>query len=227
MRQVYTHCTVDGCGLLHKARGLCNTHYAQLKRGVNPGQPIKRREMQKPDSCSVESCGHPVKSKGLCHMHYARQLRHGYVKNPDRTKPFKVCWYNGCDGRAICQGLCNLHYTHAKSIKKKYGLSMQDYLAMVHYQCGTCYICGKPETKVDPRSGRVHMLAVDHCHHTGKVRGLLCDKHNRAIGLMDDDAGILNRAIEYIQGNAQPFGFWLEQYPATQTIHRPLNSAGL
>jgi len=88
---------------------------------------------------------------------------------------------------------------------------MQDYLAMVHYQCGTCYICGEKETKVDPRSGRVHMLAVDHCHKTGKVRGLLCAKHNMAIGLLGDDAELIYRSIDYIKGNAQPLGFWVDE----------------
>ena len=202
MRQVHTICTVNGCGLAHKARGLCNTHYVQLKRGVNPNQPINRRDMNPPAECTVDGCGHPVKSKGLCHMHYARQLRHGYVKNPDRTKPFTVCVYNGCEGRAICQGLCNLHYTHSRNISKNYGITMEQYLEMSLKQGGVCVICGQPESNTDGRNGKPRMLAVDHDHITGKVRGLLCSNHNTAIGLFGDDPEMLLKAATYLRHHA-------------------------
>lgn len=207
MRQVHVNCTVDGCGLPHKARGLCNAHYAQLKRGVNPNQPIKRREMSPPPECTVSGCGHPVKSKGLCHMHYARNLRHGFVKNPDRTKPFQQCWYEGCDSRAICQGLCNLHYTHSKTMVREYGITMHDYLDMWRAQHGVCFICGQPEKAIDNRSGKPRLLAVDHNHATGEVRSLLCRSCNTGLGMFEDDPVLLDRAADYLRGKAAPFDF--------------------
>jgi hypothetical protein len=56
-----------------------------------------------------------------------------------------------------------------------------------------CKICIKPNSK---RYGR---LSVDHCHKTNKVRGLLCDKCNMAIGLLYDDITILNNVINYLK----------------------------
>ena len=61
--------------------------------------------------------------------------------------------------------------------KKTYGISLEDYERMLIDQGGKCAICGS----LDPRAKREH-FAVDHCHTTGKVRGLLCIPCNTAIG---------------------------------------------
>ena len=72
-----------------------------------------------------------------------------------------------------------------------YGIDVPDYERILEEQGGGCYICGKKPT--DRRA-----LDIDHDHNTGKVRGLLCSKHNRAIGLMGDDLHILIKALEYL-----------------------------
>ena len=72
-----------------------------------------------------------------------------------------------------------------------YGIDVPDYERILEEQGGGCYICGKKPT--DRRA-----LDIDHDHNTGKVRGLLCSKHNRAIGLMGDDLLILIKALEYL-----------------------------
>ena len=56
-----------------------------------------------------------------------------------------------------------------------------------------CQICGN----IDYR----RMLNIDHCHKTGKVRGLLCDSCNKALGLFKDNVESLNKAIEYLKNN--------------------------
>lgn len=43
-------------------------------------------------------------------------------------------------------------------------------------------------------------LVVDHCHKTGRIRGLLCHNCNRALGLLQDDVGVLRKAIGYLKG---------------------------
>ncbi|WP_347878324.1 endonuclease VII domain-containing protein [Streptomyces sp. KS 21] len=62
---------------------------------------------------------------------------------------------------------------------------------MVAAQGGLCCICLKAPA--------VH---VDHCHETGRVRGVLCFNCNSAIGKLGDDPDILRRAISYLEGNA-------------------------
>lgn len=75
---------------------------------------------------------------------------------------------------------------------KKYDLTPEDYDRMYEEQNGVCWICGRPET------ARNRGLGVDHCHGTGKVRGLLCGACNRALGLFQDDVERLKKAIEYL-----------------------------
>lgn len=78
---------------------------------------------------------------------------------------------------------------------KKYGISIEEYDRMVESQKGLCKICNSFEPN---RKGR---LCVDHDHDTGKIRGLLCDKCNRAMGLFGDSQENLQKAIEYLKAN--------------------------
>jgi hypothetical protein len=74
---------------------------------------------------------------------------------------------------------------------KQYGLTLEDYDALLKAQDGLCAICHKPERK-NPS------LSVDHNHITGKVRGLLCDRCNRVLGAVEDTVEILRSAIDYL-----------------------------
>lgn len=78
-----------------------------------------------------------------------------------------------------------------------YGVTIEDYERMFAEQNGMCAICKKPETTI--RKGKLMPLSVDHCHKTGKVRGLLCKKHNSAIGLLEDDVDLVMAAGEYLK----------------------------
>lgn len=84
----------------------------------------------------------------------------------------------------------------ARQLKYKYGIALEDYERMFKEQKGRCKICNTDE----PRSAHgTKVFAVDHCHETGKVRGLLCSKCNRALGLFGDDPSVLAKAIEYLE----------------------------
>ena len=80
--------------------------------------------------------------------------------------------------------------------KCRYGVSSEAYAEMMSSQDFGCGICGLPETLV--RGGVVQSLAIDHCHVSGKVRGLLCAKCNQALGLLAHDPHVLFKAIDYI-----------------------------
>lgn len=76
----------------------------------------------------------------------------------------------------------------------KYGITLDEYDAMLDSQNGHCAIC--PAT--DPgRKGR-SFLYVDHCHETGEVRGLLCGNCNDGLGRFRDDPALLRGAIAYL-----------------------------
>ena len=79
---------------------------------------------------------------------------------------------------------------------KKYGMSVEDYFAMLKAQGGRCQICRTD----DPRGrGKTRPFAVDHCHASGKVRALLCHKCNGALGMVEDNPKTLGRMIEYLR----------------------------
>jgi hypothetical protein len=78
-------------------------------------------------------------------------------------------------------------------LKKKYGITPEKYDEMLSEQDYKCYICHKHEDKLD------RSLAVDHCHSTGKVRGLLCGNCNRFLGQINDDIDTAKRIYEYLQ----------------------------
>jgi hypothetical protein len=61
-----------------------------------------------------------------------------------------------------------------------------------------CAICFQPETVVDPKTGKVRRLAVDHCHVSKRVRALLCYRCNTLIGNAQEDTALLHSAIVFI-----------------------------
>jgi len=75
---------------------------------------------------------------------------------------------------------------YEKMIKKKYGLSVEDYLNMVTKQNNRCVIC-----KREPKWGK--KLVIDHNHKTGKVRGLLCDLCNMITGIRENNNGLFEK----------------------------------
>jgi hypothetical protein len=64
----------------------------------------------------------------------------------------------------------------AAHLRRNYGITQDEYLRMEASQGGRCAICGTED------KGKWQYLHVDHCHATGKVRGLLCVKCNTALG---------------------------------------------
>lgn len=74
--------------------------------------------------------------------------------------------------------------------ERQYGLSKDDFFKMLNSQESECAIC---KNKID------ESCHVDHCHATGKVRGLLCGNCNVALGMFNDNTDILDNAIKYLQ----------------------------
>jgi hypothetical protein len=79
-------------------------------------------------------------------------------------------------------------------LKRKYTMTLDEYNILLDKQNGVCDICGESETCT-----RNTFLAVDHCHTTNKVRGLLCTNCNRSIGLLKENITTLKNMINYIE----------------------------
>lgn len=79
-----------------------------------------------------------------------------------------------------------------KAKLKRFGLSEEDYTKMLVSQNGVCAVCKQPGFK---------RLAVDHCHKTGKIRGLLCSSCNSAEGLLKSDSTIIRALADYVEYN--------------------------
>jgi len=80
------------------------------------------------------------------------------------------------------------------SLKRMYDINQDDYNQMLTEQNDCCAICGTTE----PGAKQTYFM-VDHCHDTGKVRGLLCKSCNIALGEFNDDPSILEKAVLYLR----------------------------
>jgi recombination endonuclease VII len=74
-------------------------------------------------------------------------------------------------------------------LKKKYGMSLEDYDDMMARQHGACALCERKFKK----------LCVDHCHKTRKLRRLLCARCNTGLGNFDDDPALLRKGADYVE----------------------------
>lgn len=88
-------------------------------------------------------------------------------------------------------------YNRRINLKRHYSLTLEEYDKLSQQSDNKCYICEKEETA--HRKGQKFQLAVDHCHVTKKVRGLLCMSCNQALGLFKDNEAILEKAIQYLK----------------------------
>lgn len=124
---------------------------------------------------------------GECRKCKNREYQKAWARrNKDRIKT-----YNNRESR---------RRANRKTTTSRYGLTVEQYEEMYGVQGGVCAICKQPET-TKGNHGEVKMLSIDHHHGTGKVRGLLCNNCNRAIGLLKDDVEVMLNAIEYVRSN--------------------------
>lgn len=83
--------------------------------------------------------------------------------------------------------------TRAAKLRSKYGLSIEDFERIAAIQGDRCALC-----RTDTPGGR-GSWHVDHDHETGAIRGLLCMRCNRAIGMFEDSTDLLELAIRYLR----------------------------
>ena len=82
-------------------------------------------------------------------------------------------------------------------LRRNYNRSFEQYQSLIDAQQGTCAICNKVPDAKDRWT-----LQIDHCHKTGKVRGLLCVNCNTSLGKFNDDPVLLQKASKYLCENS-------------------------
>lgn len=78
------------------------------------------------------------------------------------------------------------------NLKKHYNITGKEFDLLLKSQNYCCAICNKHIAK---------NLSVDHNHITGKIRGLLCQKCNQALGMLEDNVDFFENAIKYLIRN--------------------------
>src|ERR1017187_7428681 len=122
----------------------------------------------------------------------AKRCRNGFRKYPDEqhlTAAERMRAY-----RRTPQGA---RVVRRANLKSKFGITETDYDEMLEQQDGVCAACGKEETHRNQYG--VCSLAVDHDHETGVVRGLLCGRCNRALGLFGASPERVGALLSYIE----------------------------
>jgi Recombination endonuclease VII len=118
-----------------------------------------------------------------------------YFKNKEKTHKSNIC--KECK---IKENNVRTHTTSKErrakwrrvSHAKSYGLTLEEMNAyFIDARCGICTHEGDDKNRI----------VLDHCHATGKIRGVLCDHCNKALGLFFDDIERLERAIQWLKSN--------------------------
>ncbi len=87
-------------------------------------------------------------------------------------------------------------------LRCQWGMSIEEYNAMLANQNGACAICGNPSNQ-NTHNGYPARLAVDHSHETGVIRGLLCRTCNLGIGNFLDLPVLLEAAVAYLRAHGK------------------------
>ena len=101
--------------------------------------------------------------------------------------------------RSTCKP-CTEFRKYKGFMKKRYGITFEQYEELLVKQNFGCAICGSKVSNNVRTSGK---LFIDHCHTTNKVRGLLCSRCNHALGQFDDNVGLLYNAIYYLNAGKE------------------------
>ena len=97
-------------------------------------------------------------------------------------------------------GMCTRDYKREWNLNKKYGLDNSGYDALWIAFKGRCGICNiELQFPTQTQGQPINAAALDHDHKTGHIRGLLCNKCNKALGFFDDNIELIKKAIAWLE----------------------------
>lgn len=199
-------CSVEGCqrpfGTRSGGVDYCDAHYNRLRRYGDPlAGGAFRRSSSVSSPCSFEGCEQRAKSRGLCLGHYAQWAK-GHELRPLRTFNFARDGIKRCPKCLqdlpltafakkgdYLQWMCR-PCTAVNNRAQRYGITFDEAKELIGRNCEGC---GRKALGRD-----VH---IDHCHDTGKVRGVLCRDCNHALS-KHMTPEILRRLADYLEGRS-------------------------
>lgn len=148
----------------------------------------------------TKKCSRCKKQKALSEFYKDKSHKYGYrsmCKSCDKERLKSLVKANPQKYKTLAKNWRDNNKDKVKSyqLKFKYGLSIDEYNKMFEEQQGKCAICCSFISNLDKSN---KPAVVDHCHTTGKVRGLLCMQCNSLLGYAYDNIQILENAIKYL-----------------------------
>lgn len=116
--------------------------------------------------------------------------------NREKTRQYARATYSKMSKEQIAKKAA---YNKKRFLERKYGMTQADWDRQLSEQGGICAIC-----RIPGRLGKHGKLAVDHCHETGKVRGLLCTSCNVSIGILGETRANIARVLDYVTNGWHP-----------------------
>ncbi len=214
-------CGADGCAGFAVKRGLCDRHYRRFHdHGTTDKVRAPSAEGRHPE---YKNWLHRRTHGLLCERwqnfwtfledvgerpsqrHRLQRLDETSLLGPSnfewREKKLPISFeMNTKEGRVAYQRARRAvtpEYWVGSNLKRYYGLTREQYDVLLEKQGGGCALCGVAQDIGE--DGKPQMLAVDHNHATGEIRGLLCRTHNLVLGHVQDDASILRKAADYLE----------------------------
>lgn len=222
-------CSIEGCTNLSAAQNMCAMHY---RRFLRHGTAVGARQERWGHASShplydrwwnfVRGQQIDVVSAWTEFWAFADGVgeapspKHRLIR-PDSTKPFGP---GNCEWKAPLTDFSiedkasraewqkvwyaqNPRRERNADLKKRYGITVEEFEVKVIAQKGLCAICNRPE-RAAVRNGKARSLAVDHDHVSGAVRDLLCTGCNSGLGHFEDNSELLKAAAAYLERHRKP-----------------------
>lgn len=216
-------CEAPNCDDVVVAHGLCQRHYMRLRRhgstdagrpegwGAKRKHPMYEAWQSMRRGARLSGGNDPRWEDFWAFLEDVGERPDGHrLWRKDQSKPFSK---DNCEWRGTVTDakfkVTAAEYQKAYRVKrprivqrthlkKLYGITLEEYERMHEAQGGVCAICKCAELKKHKITGEVMMLAVDHDHTTGKIRGLLCSQCNHGLGNFRDSRSLLQAASAYL-----------------------------
>lgn len=206
-------CAIDDCGSAVHCKGWCKRHYERWRRHGDPCKSLRRpnqdwAQVLEAGEKTCSRCGviRPLDDFGIDKSRKDGRTRYCYDCQRDYATPSRESADMSHDTR-VKRGYWQRTFSdpqqrqYAMRLWNLYQMTLEDYNALLAAQGGDCAICGGSLLGVVEKSPDKRLI-VDHCHSTGRVRGLLCGTCNTGLGQFKDDPGRLQAAIDYLARTA-------------------------